>query len=78
MTQVRDNYQLGVQTLHKLMFTLLNALVNGKHYDGKDRALIKLFLGNCQDVLKKVLQIKTDGNCGWLLTLFEVAFGTKT
>ena len=60
------------------MFTLLNAFVNGKHYDGKDRALIKLFLDRCGPIFKKVLSLKADVNVGFLLTLFEVAFGTKT
>lgn len=78
MTQSRDNCALGVLTLHKLMFTLLNAFVNGKHYDGKDRALIKLFLEYCGPIFKRVLSLKSDVNLGFLLTLFEVAFGTKT
>ena len=47
MLHSNENFALGVVMLHRLMFTLLNAFVNGKHYDGKDRALIKLFLDRC-------------------------------
>lgn len=47
MVHSNENYALGVLMLHRLMFTILNALVNGKHYDSKDRALIKLFLDRC-------------------------------
>mmetsp|Transcript_40474 Transcript_40474/g.53094 ORF Transcript_40474/g.53094 Transcript_40474/m.53094 type:complete len:107 (-) Transcript_40474:900-1220(-) len=78
MAQSRENYALGVLTLHKLMFTLLNGFVNGKHYDSKDRALIKLFLDRCGPIFKSVLRLKSDVHVGFFLTLFEVAFGTKT
>ena len=50
MAHANENSALGVVMLQRLMFTLLNAFINGKHYDSKDRALIKLFLGHCRGV----------------------------
>ena len=50
LAHANENSALGVVMLQRLMFTLLNAFINGKHYDSKDRALIKLFLGHCRGV----------------------------
>ena len=60
------------------MFTLLNGLVNGKRYDSKDRALIKLFLDKCTNIFCRVLRLKADVHLSFFLTLFEIAFGTRT
>ena len=59
------------------MFTLLNGIVNGKHYDSKDRALIKLLLDTCHNVFQEVLRLKKEVSISFFLTLFEVAFATR-
>ena len=60
------------------MFTVLNSFVNSKHYDSKDRHLIKLFLDASQDILHEVLRLKNDITIGFFLTLFETAFAQRT
>ena len=68
MVHANENYALGVITLHKLMFTLLNAIVNGSHYDSKDRCLIKLFFGRCERIFQRVLGVKSNVQISFLLT----------
>lgn len=68
---------MGVTCLHQAIFTLLNGFVNGKHYDSKDRALIKLFLRECDSIFKEVLRLKPETNISFLLTAFEVSFTTE-
>jgi len=60
------------------MFTLLNGIVNSKHYDSKDRHVIKLFLEECQHIFQKILRLKSDVSVNFFLTLFETQFGTRT
>ena len=60
------------------MFTILNAFVNSKQYDSKDRHLLKLFLDTCQHTLRSVLRLKEDVHVGFFLTLFETVFAEKT
>ena len=59
------------------MFTLLNGFVNGKHYDSKDRHIIKCFLEECQDIFDQVMHLKSDVHVGFFLSLFECAFATR-
>lgn len=59
------------------MFTILNAFVNSKHYDSKDRHLLKLFLDTCQHILHEVLRLKPDVHVGFFLTLFETTFAQR-
>jgi len=78
MVHANENYATGVLMLHRLMFTLLNALVNGKHYDSKDRAVIKLFLDRCGRIFQRVLRIKEGVHVSFFLALFENAFAVRT
>jgi len=55
---VAEDPAAGKRELHMILFTILNGFVNHKRYDSKDRALIKLFLENCQHIFQKVLRIK--------------------
>lgn len=57
---------------------MLNGIVNGKHYDSKDRAVIKLLLDTCHEVFQKVLRLKPGVSVSFFLTLFETAFATRT
>jgi len=56
------------------MFTLLNGFVNYKHYDSKDRHLIKLFIDECTDTFQRILKLKNDVPVLFFLTLFETSF----
>ena len=69
-----ENRVVAIKNLHEVMFTILNGFVNAKHYDSKDRALIKLFLENCASTFRQILGLKPDVHIGFFLTLFEVAF----
>lgn len=60
--------------MHQLMFTLLNGFVNYKHYDSKDRHLIKLFIDECKETFVRVLKLKEDVPVNFFLTLFEISF----
>lgn len=73
-----ENFAAGVQCLHQLMFTLLNGFVNCKHYDSKDRHVIKLFLDACRSIFTSILKLKNDVHVDFFLTLFETAFATRT
>ena len=72
-----DNFVKRVRSLHQVMFTILNSFVNSKHYDSKDRHVIKLFLESIQDILHQVLRQKKNIKVGFFLTLFETAFGSR-
>ena len=73
-----ENKANGIKCLHQLMFTLLNGFVNYKHYDSKDRALIKLFLDVCSCSFQNILKVKHDVHMSFFLTLFEISFATRT
>ena len=73
----RENYSLGIKTLHMLIFTLLNAFVNNKYYDSKDRHVIKLFLDCCKQSFQSVMSLKSDVSICFLLTFFEREFATR-
>ena len=59
------------------MFTILNGLVNFKHYDGKDRTVIKLFLDACSSTFQDILKLNHDVPVSFFLTLFETSFGSR-
>ena len=67
----------AVRVLNQVLFTLFNSLVSSKHYDGKDRHLLKLFLERCKGVFQEVLRVRTSVDMSFLLTIFEQSVGER-
>lgn len=44
LDKCNKDYVTIVQTVHRMMFTIFNSFINSKHYDAKDRHLLKLFM----------------------------------
>ena len=62
---------LANRQLYHLLFTIFNYFVASKHYDGKDRHLMKLFLKEAQEGIREILGVQDTVKIDFFLTIFE-------